>query len=131
MTHRSTISGAIVGLSLLLLTFGPGGCAIRRGKEDIQVIPKSNSGGVLNLSGDDVVAIMRQAGFTNEQILAHCAAVRDGLAQSGAIFIKIGKKVEAIFVIKGENIQIYTLSRGYFVYNINSGWQNVQRGVQQ
>lgn len=130
MTHRSTISGAIIGLSLLLLTYGPGGCAIRRAGE-IQVIPKSSSGGVLNLSGDDIVAIMRQAGFTNEQILEHGTAVRDGLAQSGAVFMKIGKKTEAMFVIKGENIHISTLSRGYFVYNINSGWQNVQRGAQQ
>jgi hypothetical protein len=109
----------------MLLTFGQGGCALRRG-EGIQVIPKSSSGGVLQLSADDVVAVMRRAGFTNEQIWEHGTAVRDGLAQAGAVFIKVNNKIEAMFVVKDENIQIYTLSRGYFVYNINSGWQRVE-----
>jgi hypothetical protein len=48
------------------------------------------------------------------------------LAQAGAVFIKVNNKIEAMFVVKDENIQIYTLSRGYFVYNINSGWQRVE-----
>ena len=113
---------AITVLSLLLLTFGLGSCAIRRGV--IQVIPKSSSGGVFDLSSDDVVTIMRQAGFSNEQILEHGTAVRDGLAQSGAVLIKVDRKIEAIFVISGEDINISTLSRGLFVYNINRGWQS-------
>lgn len=120
--------GAVIVLSLLLLTFGLGSCAIQRG--GIQVIPKSSSGGVLDLSADDVVTIMRQAGFTNEQILEHGTAVRDGLAQSGAVLIKMGRKIEAIFFISGEDIRISTLSRGYFVYNINKGWLSADRGAQ-
>lgn len=69
--------GTIIALSLLILALGLGGC-VRTGR-GIQVIPQSHSRGILDLSADDIVAIMRAAGFSDEQIVEHGTAVHDGL----------------------------------------------------
>jgi hypothetical protein len=34
--------------------------------------------------------------------------------------------VEAGFAVRGDEIFISSRSRGYFIYNINTGWVNVQ-----
>ena len=115
--HKSIIYGAMT-LSLLILALGVGGC-VRRG--GIQVIPL-NSRSVLDLSADDVVEIMRAAGFSDEQIIELGTEVHDALAQTGAVQIEIGRKAEAIFAVKDEDIYISTRLRGLFIYNINTGW---------
>ena len=115
--HKSIIYGAMT-LSLLILALGVGGC-VRRG--GIQVIPL-NSRSVLDLSADDVVEIMRAAGFSDEQIIELGTEVHDALAQTGAVQIEINRKAEAIFAVKDEDIYISTRLRGLFIYNINTGW---------
>lgn len=86
------------------------------------VVEPLNSQNVLNLSADNVVDIMRAAGFSDEQIIQHGTAVRDGLAQAGAVRIFVNKRVEAIFAVKDQDIYISTELRGLFIYNINTGW---------
>jgi hypothetical protein len=81
-----------------------------------------NSQSVLSLSADNVVDIMRAAGFSDEQIVEHGTAVRDGLARSGAVRIFVNGRVEAIFAVKDQDIYISTELRGLFIYNINTGW---------
>ena len=110
-------SRAIVSL-LLLITLG--GC-LRSG---IHVVPVPNQY-ILTLNANEVVQIMRASGFTDEQIYEFGPSVRDGLAKSGAVRILIDNKVEAGFAARGEEIYISTRSRGYFIYNINTGWVNV------
>ena len=117
--QKYKISGAVT-LSLFVLALSLVGCAYTR-SGGIEVIPL-NSRNVLNLSADNVVDIMRAAGFTDEQIIEHGTAVRDGLAQTGAVQIKVNGTVEAIFAAKEQDVYISTQLRGLFIYNINTGW---------
>lgn len=107
---------------LALLALGAVGCT--RNSTGIRVIPLSNRS-VLALSPDDVIEVMRRAGFSNKQILEHGTNLRNGLAESGAVQIKIGKKVEAVFAInlnEGNYVYISTRLRGNFIFNVDSGW---------
>lgn len=113
---------AIMFTLLALLALGTVGCA--RNSTGIRVIPMSNRN-VLALSPDDVIEVMRRAGFSNKQILEHGTDMRNGLAESGAVQIKIGKKVEAVFAInltEGDYVYISTRLRGNFIYKVGSGW---------
>jgi len=80
---------------------------------------------VLALSPDEVVDVMRRAGFSDSQILEYGTDLRNGLAESGAVQIKIGNKVEAVFAVnlsEGNCVYISTRLRGNFIYNVDSGW---------
>ena len=116
---------ASIGLTLLLLlALGVIGCG-GSSRSGIQVIPLS-SRSVLELNADDVVWVMRRAGFSDQQILEYGPDLRDGLAQSGAVQIKVGNKVEAVFAINldhGPCVYITTRLRGSFIYNAQlGGW---------
>jgi hypothetical protein len=125
IVNKSRVHHAITALSLLVLALTIVGCmSSTRG---IQVIP-TGSRSTLDVSADDVVEIMRAAGFSDAQIIEHGTAVHDGLAQAGAVQIKMGRKVEAIFAVNGDDIYISTRLRGYFIYNINTGWVTGDRG---
>ena len=113
---------AIMFTLLALLALGTVGCT--RNSTGIRVIPMSNRS-VLALSPDDVIEVMRRAGFSNKQILEYGTDMRNGLAESGAVQIKIGKKVEAVFAInltEGDYVYISTRLRGNFIYKVGSGW---------
>ncbi len=113
-------SGEVVVLLLLtLLAFGLVGCANQN--TGIQVIPVSNRE-VLALSADDVVQVMRRAGFSDNQIMEYGTAIHNGLAKSGAVEVRINKKVEAVFAINGDAVYISTRLRGNFIYNMRTGW---------
>lgn len=115
-------SPAIMFTLLALLALGAVGCT--RNSTGIRVIPMSNRN-VLALSPDDVIEVMRRAGFSNKQILEYGTDMRNGLAESGAVQIKIGKKVEAVFAInltEGDYVYISTRLRGNFIYKVGSGW---------
>ena len=115
--HKTISSGAIL---FLLLTLG--GC-IRSG---IQVVPIPNQD-VLVLNADELVQILRAAGFSDPQIDEYGWSIRDGLARSGAVRILIDNTVEAGFAVKGDDVYISSRSRGYWIYNINTGFVNMHR----
>jgi hypothetical protein len=121
--YNSRISSVAILLTLLaLVALGIGGCGSR--STGIRLIPLSNRS-VLALNPDDVVEIMRRAGFSDNQILEYGTDLRNGLAESGAVQIKIGKKVEAVFAInlsEGNCVYISTRLRGNFIYDVDSGW---------
>ena len=121
--YNTRISSVAIMLTLLaLLALGIGGCS--RSSTGIRVIPLSNRS-VLALSPDDVVEIMRRAGFSDRQILEYGTDLRNGLAESGAVQIKIGKKVEAVFAInlsESNCVYISTRLRGNFIYDVDAGW---------
>ena len=121
-------SSSVVGVTgmtlLLLLALGVIGCGSSTRRSGIQIIPLS-SRSVLELNADDVVRIMRRAGFSDKQILEYGPDLRDGLAQSGAVQVKVGNKVEAVFAINldhGPCVYITTRLRGSFIYNLETGW---------
>lgn len=104
-------------LLLVFLAFCMVGCA----HTGIRIEPVSNTS-MLELSPDDVVAVMRRAGFSDDQILEYGPAIRNNLAQSGAVQVRVGKKVEVIFAIKNESVYIVTRLRGNFIYSPDTGW---------
>ena len=120
--YNSRISSMSILTLLTLVALGIGGCS--GSNTGIQVIPLSNRS-VLALSSDDVVQIMRRAGFSDSQILKYGTDLRNGLAESGAVQIKIGKKVEAVFAAnlsESNCVYISTRLRGNFIYDVDSGW---------
>ena len=125
--YNTRISSVAIMLTLLaLLALGIGGCS--HSSTGIRVIPLSNRS-VLALSPDDVVEIMRRAGFSDRQILEYGTDLRNGLAESGAVQIKIGKKVEAVFAInlsESNCVYISTRLRGNFIYDVDAGWVGKQ-----
>ncbi len=117
--HKSISSGMVIALFLLISLSG----CIRSG---IQVVPVPNQNTIV-LKANEVVLILRAAGFTDEQIKKYGWSVREGLARSGAVRILIDNVVEAGFAVRGDEVFISTRSRGYFIYNINTGWANMQQ----
>ena len=99
---------------------------IGRPSKGLHVVGLSNRD-VAALSSDDVVRIMRRAGFSDEQILKLGTDVRNTLLTSGAAQIKKGQ-VEAIFAVHGEYIFITTRLRGSFIYDLRRGKFGVTPG---
>ncbi|MFH1717894.1 MAG: hypothetical protein ABIF19_11120 [Planctomycetota bacterium] len=119
ITYKSRDRSVMIALTLsAILVLGAVGCARR---STIQVVPVSNRH-VLELNADDVVQVMRRAGFSDTQILEHGPDLHSGLAESGAVQIKIKNTVEAVFAINGDSVYISTRLRGHFIYNVNTGW---------
>ncbi len=114
----------IVSAFLSLLALGAAGCAQPRG---IEVLPMGNSS-VLTLTSDDVVQVMRAAGFSDAQIYEHGTALHDGLARSGAAQVKIDGEAEAVFAIRGDSVYISTRPGAHFVYSVQTGWVNSGQG---
>ncbi len=108
----------IVSTLLALLILSVAGCARDTG---IQVTPMSNRS-VLTLTADDIVEVMRVTGFSDMQIWEHGTTLRDGLAKSGAVQIKVDGTVEAVFAINGDSVYVSTRLRGHFIYNLQTGW---------
>ena len=120
--HQLTIPKVIVILLLVpFLSLGFNGCA-HPGESDtaFKVIP-IGSRDVAVLSSDDIVRVMRRAGFSDEQIVELGTQLRNAILQSGAVEVKRGKVIEAIFAVNGKNLFITTRLRGNFIYNVDKG----------
>ncbi len=112
-------SGVIVAsLLLTLLAFGMVSCAAHRG---LDIIPLRNKD-ALTLSSDDIVRVMRRAGFSDSHILEYGTDLHSALSREGAAQIKVKKNLEAIFAINGDAVYISTRLRGNFIYNVKTGW---------
>jgi len=111
----------IAAAMLAVLLMGAAGCVSRH--TGIQILPMGNQD-VVQLTANDVVQLMRAAGFSDEQIYEHGTALRDGMARRGAVQVRIDDTIEVVFATKGDSVYISTLSRGHFVYNTRTGWSN-------
>ncbi len=120
LINRVSRNGGVIVVSLLLtlLAFGVVSCAANRG---LNILPLRNQH-VLNLSSDDIVRVMRRAGFLDNQILEHGTDLHSALYREGAAQIKIRRKPEAVFAINGDAVYISTRLRGNFIYNVKTGW---------
>ena len=107
----------VISFLLTILAIGLGGCIGNRG---LEILPVNNQN-VLTLSSDDIVRVMRGAGFSDNQILQHGEDLYLALSQYGAAQIKIGKRLEAVFAINGDAVYISTRLRN-FIYNTKTGW---------
>ena len=113
-------NGGVIVASLLLtlLAFGVVSCAAHRG---LEILPLRNQD-VLTLSSDDIVRVMRRAGFSDNQILEYGTDLHSALSREGAAQIKVKKNLEAVFAINGDAVYISTRLRGNFIYNVKTGW---------
>ena len=73
------------------------------------------------LDADDVVRIMRMAGFPDPQILDLGTDLRNELARSGAAQIRLDDKVEALFAVNGRYVYIASRLHGSFIYDPAGG----------
>ena len=134
--HKSTKKRVIILLVLLaLLSSGVVGCAhlgnftkgigslsSGSGKRtaQLQVTPLSNQDGIA-LGAEDIIRIMRRAGFSDEQILQLGTDVRNALLLSGAAQVRLKDKVEVIFAVHDDYVFITTRLRGSFIYDVKAG----------
>jgi hypothetical protein len=87
-----------------------------------KIVALSNQN-VVALSADDVIQVMRRAGFSDQQILALGTQLRNALLYSGAAQAKLRDKVEAVFAVHGDYVFITTRLRGSFIYDAKKqGW---------
>ncbi|MCP4257506.1 MAG: hypothetical protein GY774_08260 [Planctomycetes bacterium] len=110
-----------ISLLLMLMAFGLSGCVGNRGFE---IFPLNNQN-VLTLSSDDVVRVMRRAGFSDNQILQYGEDLHLALSQYGAAQIKIRKKLQAVYAINGDEVYISSALTGKtqnYIYNTKTGW---------
>ena len=89
------------------------------GDKPLRVVPVP-SRSVLALSPDDIIQVMSRAGFSDEQIIEFGPVIRKGLLNSGAVQIRQGDTVEAVFAVQGEFVYVSTRMRGSFIYNVNT-----------
>lgn len=111
-----------ISLLLTLLAFSLSGCIGNRGFE---IFPLKNQN-VLTLSSDNIVRVMRRAGFSDNQILQYGEDLHLALAQYGAAQIKIQRKLEAVFAINGDAVYISSRATGNSIYNVKTGWVGSQ-----
>jgi hypothetical protein len=87
-----------------------------------KIVALSNQN-VVALSADDVVQVMRRAGFSDEQILKLATELCNALLYSGAAQVRLRDKVEAVFAVHGDYVFITTRLRGSFIYDVKKrGW---------
>jgi len=86
----------------------------------IQVLPIGNRD-VLDLSDDDVMKVLKKAGFSDDTISICVTEVRNGLAQTGAVQIKIDNEVELVCAIRIDDVHISSRQRGMYIYNVKTG----------
>lgn len=113
--HRVGMYCLLIMLPMLAL-LGTSGCAGAAGDRG-KVVPVSNHE-VAALSAEDIVQVMLQAGFSDEQILEFGTDLRNDLARLGAAQINVAEKIEAIFAVNGDYVSVSTRLRGSFLYDL-------------
>jgi hypothetical protein len=73
------------------------------------------------VSADELAAAMVQAGFADKDVLLYGPDVHEALATSGGAQVRIGKVVEALFAIHGNQLYVTSRTRGTFVVPIAGG----------
>ena len=91
------------------------GCA-KPGTE-VQVVILANQDRAA-LNADDIVCIMRRAGFSDDQVLEFGTDVRNSLTLTGAAKIIIDDTVEAILAVDGDYLHVASRQTGSFIYDL-------------
>ena len=108
---------------ILISTLGITGCApstTSHPLSELRITPLNNKN-TITLSADDIVRMMRQVGFSDEQIIELGGRMHDSLSHSGAAQLEIGNKIEAIFAVNDNFVYIATRLRGSFIYDVKRG----------
>lgn len=89
----------------------------RQSKPTLEVVPRNNRD-VANLSPDDIINVMEQVGFSDEQILRLGPDLHEALFTSGAAAVMYGREAEVVYAVSGEHLFIQSATEGTFMYNI-------------
>jgi hypothetical protein len=76
---------------------------------------------VVALEPEQVVALMRQAGFSDEGILKVGLDLRNALAIQGGAKVLLDGHTEALFVVHEGYVHVASWKRGSFMYNPATG----------
>lgn len=125
--RRPAAAKCRVTLCLAILFSGLLGCAgsgrASRPAEGVDVAvsvqPVRNTS-ALRLTADDVIAILRQLGHTDQHIFEVGEDLRDALLNYGGAKIRIGDQTDAALKVQGFHVWIQSLRRGTFVYDVKS-----------
>jgi hypothetical protein len=82
-----------------------------------RIVPKDNRN-VAELTADDVVRVMRQVGFSDEQILDLGPDLRDALLSAGAAVVFDGDRAEMILRVNREYLLVRSRAHGSMIYDI-------------
>ena len=113
-------------LALAALLVGLPGCSYTKqwwpGSKTLRV-ERAAHGAAASLSADEVVQAMRQAGFTDEEILEKGPELRNTLAMSGSARIAKGSTAEAIFAADAQKLYVSSRQSGSFSLPLESQQQ--------
>lgn len=101
----------------LLLTLNFAGCA--NNGTGARVVALANRD-VAALAADDIVCVMRRAGFSDVQVIDLGTDLRNSLASTGAAKIIVDGKVEAILALDGDYLHAASRRRGSFIYELKT-----------
>jgi len=100
-------------LSILFLCLAAVGC----GSLKISPMPNREISG---LDAQDIVMVMRRAGFGDSQILKHGTELRNTLALQGAASVHKGRNTEALFTVVDGYVHVSSRIRGSFIYDVKA-----------
>jgi len=83
----------------------------------LQVVPRGG-GQAANVTADDVVKVLRQVGFANEQIVDFGPLLYEALRSSGAAAMVSGKQTEVLFAVSDGYVWVQSRTQGSFIYDI-------------
>jgi len=83
----------------------------------LQVVARGG-GQATNVTADDVVAVLRQVGLANEQIVDLGPFLYEALRSSGAAALVSGRQTQVLFAISDGYVWVQSHSQGSFIYDI-------------
>jgi len=90
------------------------------GLGEYRIVPKENRD-VAELTADDIVRIMRQVGFSDEQVLDLGMDLHDAILSSGAAMVYDGDRAEMILRVNREYLMVRSREQGSMIYDIARG----------
>jgi hypothetical protein len=103
----------ILVILLLVVLFGFAGCA----ESGFRIEPLSNHDKAY-FSLQDIVGLMLQAGFSDDDIHFYGSDLRKVLTKSGAARVYINGEEEATFTVDDKSVYVSSKSKGIFIYNL-------------
>lgn len=110
-------------LAIGVLLTGMQGCSYTKqwwpGSKTLRV-ESAPHGAAASLTADEVVQAMRQAGFSDEEILEKGPELRNTLAMSGSARIAKGSTAEAVFAADAQKLYVSSRQSGSFSVPLES-----------
>jgi hypothetical protein len=97
--------------------FGPG--PMGPNEQSVALRVEARPGGqAAELTPDDVISVMRRAGFANPQILSLGSSLRDALRYSGAAVVLRGRQALVMCAVNADYLFVQSQGQSSFVYDI-------------